>query len=245
MCFVITHKKIIFYCYGFVAVLAVLSNGEKRFSSLNVISGLICFLEEKRLASVKPKSLVRPSWGFFFISFLEERELSIMRHAKAGEMRPIVKVSFLIHSVALFWRQVVESWKGAKKQWDPSCSVCEVFFILLCRSFLVFLHNLPTTAIKSWKFLSPGCKNILFVSSPNCLYMWEGPEGSSDSDGCESYFSEIKNEFSRWRHFALNFFHYAEHSFFLFKRKNSLSAASDVPGCDFQYSIEFTKRCWI
>lgn len=64
---------------------------EKRFPSLNVISGLICLLEEKRLASVKPKStewipnsvcLVRPSWGFYFyfISPPEGRQTRIEYH---------------------------------------------------------------------------------------------------------------------------------------------------------------------
>lgn len=156
-----------------------------------------------------------------FISFLHpkagKRELSIMRHAKAGAMRPIVKVSFLIHAVALL---TTGSWELKKSQETMRSIVLCLWSFFSSFSAVPSwdLHNLPTTAIKSWKFLSPGCKNILFVSSPNCLYMWEGLEGSSDSDGCKSYFDEVTRDFSRWRHFSLNFFHYAVH-FFLFKEK--------------------------
>lgn len=79
-----------------------------------------------------------------FISFLHpkagKRELSITRHAKAAEMRPIVKVSFLIHAVALL---TTGSWelKGSQETMRSIVLCLWSFFIFLCRSFLGFTQS--------------------------------------------------------------------------------------------------------
>lgn len=64
------------------------------------------------------------------------------------------------------------SWKGAKKQWDPSC-FCLWSFSSSCISW--DLHNLPTTAINSWKFLQP-CLVEKHSSRefPSTFYIWKG-----------------------------------------------------------------------